>query len=106
MNEIIERNYGEDTTLETRHDSYELTLKNAKRRYDQIIGILAPNCKMTIREMMYEMMKQGYIKEPDRNYVAPRVNELMSKGIIEPCGKKKDKLSNRMVTAFQLCREN
>ena len=104
MNEIIERNYGEATTLETRHDSYELALRKAKRRYDEIIGILSPGYKMTIRDIMYEMMKQGYIAEPDRNFVAPRVHELMELGIVEPCGKKKDNKTNRMVTAFVLCR--
>lgn len=100
--ELIERNFGEATTLETRHDSYELVLKHANRRYGQIIAILDQGYKMTIREIMYEMMKQGLIKEPDRNYVAPRVTELMAKGIVEPCGKKMDRLSNRMVTAFRL----
>lgn len=100
-----ERNYGELTTLETRHDSYELVLRHVNKRYGQIIGILDGEC-MTIREMMYEMMKRGYIKEPDRNYVAPRVTELMVKGLIEPCGKKKDNITNRMVTAFRLRKEN
>lgn len=103
--ELIERNYGELTTLETRHDSYELALKNANKRYGQIITILDNGYKMTIREMIYEMMKQGFISEPDRNRVAPRVHELVTKGILEPCGKKKDRLSNRTVTAYRLRKE-
>lgn len=105
MGFFIERNYGEATTLETRHDSYELTLKHVSKRYGQIIEILDNSYGMTIREMVYEMMKQGYIKEPDRNHVAPRINELMNKGLVEPCGKKKDKITNRTVTAFRLRKE-
>ena len=104
MENIIERNYGEVTTLETRHDSYQLIIKRSKRnkRYTQIIDILDGSYGLTIREIIYEMMKQGYIQEPDRNFVAPRINELMNLGFVEPCGKKKDKFTNRTVAVFRL----
>lgn len=107
MEAIIERNYGEATTLETRHDSYELIIKRSKRnrRYVQIIDVLDGSCGLTIREIIHEMMKQGYIAEPDRNYVAPRVNELMNLGFIEPCGKKKDPFTNRTVAVFRLAED-
>lgn len=102
METIIERNYGEATTLETRHDSYELIRSTRAKRYLQIMDILDGSCGLTIREILIEMMKQGYIAEPNRNHVAPRINELMNKGLVEPCGKKKDIFTNKTVAVFRL----
>lgn len=102
MGFFIERNYGEATTLETRHDSYELIHSTTAKRYLQIVDILDGSCGLTIREILTEMMKQGYITEPNRNHVAPRINELMNKGLVEPCGKKKDIFTNKSVAVFRL----
>ena len=104
MELLIERNFGENTTLETRHESYELIIKRSARnkRYVQIIDVLDGSCGLTIREIIYEMARQGYVAEPNRNYVAPRVNELMNLGLVEPCGKKKDPFTNRTVAVFRL----
>lgn len=105
--ELIERSYGELTTLETRHDSYEMLIHHStmNKRYAQIVDILDHSNPMTISEMVHEMVRLGYVAEPNRNHVAPRVHELMEKGLVEPCGKRKDSNTGRTVAVFRLTEE-
>lgn len=96
------RNYGETVTLETRHDSHELVDK--QKRYNEIVGCLKEiNEPMTAREISSLMCLKGFIPTDERNFVSPRLTELAERGIVEPCGKKRCKWTNRTVTAWGLC---
>lgn len=92
-------------TFETRRASYE-TVDKAKR-YQQIIEIMQDLDKpMTAKEIAVEMKKRGYSSTDERNVSAPRITELLEKGILD-CSRVKVrcKYSGKMVSQFVLRRE-
>jgi hypothetical protein len=93
-----ERLPGEFTTLETRHEANESV--DRQRRYEQILECLGKN-EMTAKEISNEMYMRGYIPTNERNFTAPRLNELAHEGIVEPIGKKKCQWTNKMVSVFK-----
>ncbi len=94
-----QREYGEVTTHETRGEAEKKVDKNL--RYKQIIACLN-EAPMTAKEIAYQMFRKGQIPTSERNFTAPRLNELMNKGIIEPIGKQKCVWTGRMVTIYSL----
>lgn len=98
---MIEREFGENTTLECRHDSYELTDKQ-KRRKD-ILFVLENSAKpLTSMEIAEDLYMMGLVDRIDRNYVSPRMTEMCMDGTVEPVGKLKCKVTGRTVTAYQI----
>lgn len=97
MQEFIPREFGEDTTFETRHEAHESVDKN--KRYSQILEVLEME-PYTAREIAHILYLTRKIPEFERNFVSPRLTELMNQGIIEPIGKKKDRWTGRMVSVF------
>lgn len=98
------REYGQTTTLETRHDSHELVDK--QKRYREIVECLTEiDEPMSAREISSLMCLKGYIPTDERNFVSPRLTELAEKGVVEPAGKKICKWTKRTVTAWRLCNE-
>ena len=92
-------------TFETRRESYETVDK--QKRYQQIIEILRDMGRpMTAKEIAVEMKKKGYAYTDERNVSAPRITELLEKGILD-CSKTKVrcKYSGKMVSQFVLRRE-
>ena len=98
---MIERHYGEITTLDTRSEAHE-TVDKAKR-YSQIIECLSETPEMTAKEIAVRMMQRGYIPTSERNFTAPRLTEMSHRGIVEPVGKKKCGYTGRMVAVYSLC---
>ena len=97
------RQYGESTTLETRHDSNETV--NRDKRYRQIIEILAKadnKLGMSAKQIAVEMQKRGYVPTNERNVSAPRLTELCRKGIVEPIGKDICAYTGKKVTYYAL----
>lgn len=94
----MKREYGESTTLETRHDSCEQVNRNL--RYEQIMDILTH--PMTAKEIAVEMYKRGYVGSDDRNHASPRLTEMAFKGMVEPVGKKKCSYTHRTVTVWDM----
>lgn len=92
-------------TFETRRASYESVDK--AKRYRQIIKIMQDLDKpMTAKEIAVEMKKRGYSSTDERNVSAPRITELLEKGILDCFGKKvRCKYSGKMVSQFVLRRE-
>lgn len=89
-------------TFETRRESYETVDK--QKRYRQIIEIMQDMDKpMTAKEIAVEMKKRGYSLTDERNVSAPRITELLEKGILD-CSKIKVrcKYSGKMVSQFVL----
>ena len=93
------RNYGEHTTLETRQEAYESVDKT--KRYKEILECLS-NKQMTAKEIANEMWLKGYIPTNERNFTAPRLNELAKKGIVDVIGKKKCKYSGKSVSVYEV----
>jgi repressor of nif and glnA expression len=94
----MKREYGEFTTLETRHDAHEAVNKNL--RYEQILEIL--DHPMTAKEIAVEMYKRGYVGSDDRNHASPRLTEMALKGIVEPVGKRRCVYTGRTVTVWDM----
>lgn len=93
------RNYGEHTTLETRHESNEKV--NRKLRQLQVLKILGKR-QMTAQEIASEMFLRGYTNNADRNNAAPRLTELCKEGKVEVVGKKKCWFTDRKVTVYEV----
>lgn len=97
---MIGREYGENTTLECRHDSYEVTDKQ-KRRKDILWLMRNYNDPITAMEIAYLLSQYG-LSRFERNAAAPRLTEMCKDGTVEPVGKKRDKWTGRMVTCYQI----
>ena len=93
------RNYGEHTTLETRHESNEKV--NRKLRYLQILDILGDK-QMTAKEIAVEMQERGFTTNDDRNNAAPRLTELCKMGKVDVIGKKRCLYTDRKVTVYEV----
>lgn len=93
---------GENPTFETRGLSNDEISKNKKKRYKQIIEILAESKEMTAKEIAVEMCNKGYIPTSERNFTGPRLTELSYKGIVEPVGKKKCTYTGKTVAVYKL----
>lgn len=100
---MIERRYGEMTTLDTRGESYEQIDK--VKRYSQIIECLRENPQMTAKQIAVRMHEKGYIPTTERNFTAPRLTEMSQRGIVEPIGKTKCQYTGKTVAVYGLCEE-
>lgn len=99
-----ERQPGENTPAETRHDANAIV--DREKRYKEILGIMKSyNRPMTAKEIAVSMNMCGYTSNKDRNNSSPRLTELTAKGIVEPAGKVKCRWTGRTVTAYRLREE-
>ena len=93
---------GEMTTFETRAESNDLVPRDL--RYKQIIEIfedMKPR-NLTAKEVAVFMFNRGFTPNAERNFSAPRITELMQKGIVEPAGKTKCRYTGKTVTIYRL----
>lgn len=65
-----------------------------------VFGILEQYGAMTAREVCSKLGSD------DMNYVRPRLTELVQMGKIEIIGKKKDVITNRNTSVYQVVKEN
>lgn len=77
-----------ETTKETRRESYDAILPKVKERARLILETLGSE-EMTVSEITEELVSSGKIPYFNRNYVAPRLTELKDMGIVETCGRRK-----------------
>ena len=82
-----------ETTRETRRESYENILPKTKDRARLILEVLGDRA-ITVSELTDELVGKGVIPYFNRNYVAPRLNELKDMGIVETCGRRKSTRSD------------
>lgn len=85
---------------DTRQISFEEIQDKKKKRYEQILNRLS-NREMTAKEIAYEMYKLELIPEADRNYTAPRLNELEKTGDVKVISKRKCKWTGKMVSVYR-----
>ena len=106
---IETRRPGEITTFDTRAESNETV--NREKRYKQILEVmryynsLFGECALTAKQIAEYMRVKGEIPTNERNFVSPRMTELMAKGIVEPAGKVKCRWTGRTVTAYRIREE-
>lgn len=97
---MIDREYGEMTTLECRSESHEKVDKAKRRR--EILFIMKGNRIMTAMEVANELLNHGFVNRLDRNNAAPRLTEMCQDGTVDVVGKKKDEWTGKMVTCYQI----
>lgn len=100
MINFINRRPGTNPMKESRRESKEQV--NTKVRRTQVLLILKDLKQATAREIAEEMYNREYVNTTDRNNAAPRLNELLKTGQVEPVGKKVDKITGKKVTVFKL----
>ena len=93
------RQYGECPNLECRAEAHEKVDK--QRRYNQILSILKDGVELTADDIASEMVRLGYVRHHDRNYVHPRLTELMYKGKVEIVGKEISAYTGRKVSVYR-----
>lgn len=98
------RQPGEYTTYETRGDSNETV--DRQKRYSQIMEILSAYPEgLTAKETAVQMMRRSYTPTSERNFVSPRLTELMNQGKVEPIGKKVCEYTGKKVAVYAIRRE-
>ena len=94
------RRYGENTSLETRRESYEKIDK--QKRYSQIKEILSEYGELTAKQVAVIMFKKGFIPTSERNFSGPRLTELCISGEVEVIGKTRCEFTGKKVSVYQL----
>lgn len=100
MFDFIPRRPGTNPMAESRRESRERV--NTKARRAQVLSLLKILKRATAREIAEAMYVRGYVNTTDRNNAAPRLNELVKTGQVEPVGKKFDNVTGKTVTVFRL----
>lgn len=90
-------------TLETRRQSYDEILETLGPRYRAILEELQESGgEATARELAVALWQKGQIPTPERNFVHPRLTELMEAGIVEAIDKKKCGITGKQVAVYTL----
>ena len=90
-------------TDETRKESYKKIIPKQPVRYDQIIYILKNNSEgMTAKEIAVKLHKLKLIPSTERNFVSPRLTELVKMKKVKVIGKKTCEYSNKKVAVFKV----
>ena len=97
---IEARRFGQDVTLETRHDAHESVDK--EKRQKQVLECLAKYGPMTAKECASAMFRKGYIPTNERNFTAPRLTELARAGKVEAIGKKVCQWTGKKVAVYAI----
>jgi hypothetical protein len=88
-----------NTTKESRRDSYdEIRPKRAKRR--QLILEVLGGRQLTASEITEELLRHHVIQYYDRNFVAPRLTELKSEGLVETVGRRMCRRTGKRVAVW------
>lgn len=88
-------------TQETRHNSYEKIKPKRQMRYEQILSRLLTGPK-TAKELAIELYELELIPSTERNYTAPRLNELEKMGLVRVTDKKKCEHTGKTVAIYEI----
>lgn len=86
-------------TTQTRRESNQEVCRDKKNR--MILDQLAYG-PATAREVAIALYAQGLTLTEERNETAPRLTEMMQKGIVEVCGKRKDSKTGRKAAIYKI----
>lgn len=87
-------------TLETRRMAYDEILETLGPRYRAILEELKESGEATARELAVALWQKGQIPTPERNFVHPRLTELMTAGIVEAVDKKVCGITGKTVAVY------
>lgn len=88
-------------TFDTRRESNETV--DRVTRYAQILEIMEYfKCPLSAKQIAVQLHIKEYTPTSERNFVSPRLTELMYQGIVKQIGKKRCVYTGKMVTVFQL----
>ena len=90
-------------TKQTRRQSYDGIRPRSGERCKLILETLG-NRSMTVEEITDELVAAGHLKYYDRNFVAPRLTELKSAGVLEVVGKKPSKRTGKNTAVWAAVR--
>lgn len=88
-----------NTTMETRRESYEAITTETSKRGALILDVLG-NRQMTVDEIVNELIERREILHFDRNFVAPRLTELKEAGVVKVIGKRKSTRTGKNVAVW------
>lgn len=89
-------------TQETKRQSYEQILDKVGDRQQQCIKGLQVLNEATANELAMYLYNNGTTPIFSRNYVHPRLHELVEQGLIKVVGKKKDALTDRTCAIYAI----
>ncbi len=88
-------------TEQTRREAHEKIKPKIPPRQSMVLALFLSGGEYTVDEAVDKLWKGGLIAYPDRNFVAPRITELLHKHKLEVAGKKKSPRSTRQVAIFR-----
>jgi arginine decarboxylase-like protein len=92
-------------TSETRRESYHIMMQDMGERQQQCIeGLIRLGGEATANELAMHLFQQKVTPFYSRNFVHPRLNELVEQKVVEVIGKRKDQDTNRNVAVYKLGR--
>jgi len=89
----------------TRRMSYEEIIRSLGPRYQAILEALRKRPRSTARELALYLWERRAIPMPERNFVHPRLTELMQAGIVAAVDKKRCPITGKMVAVYELADE-
>lgn len=87
-------------TKATRKEGFNDALIFRQDRAKQVLAVLGVR-ELTVDEITDELVELGIIPHYNRNYVAPRLTELKEMGVVETCGTRKAKYSNKNIAVWR-----
>ncbi|MNS51593.1 hypothetical protein D3C72_842800 [compost metagenome] len=90
-------------TMETRRESYREVWNVLAERHQQCLqGLTDLSGRATANELAMHLYRAGTTPYFSRNYVHPRLHELIRMGFVEVVGKKKDEITGKSVAIYHL----
>jgi predicted HTH transcriptional regulator len=93
-------------TQETRNESYEIIQPEINDRQQQCLKGLQELGQATANELAMYLANKGVTPFFSRNFVHPRLNELVEDKKVKIIGKKKDLISNRSCAIYEVAKIN
>jgi FixJ family two-component response regulator len=91
------------TTRQTRKESFDKVSENLGERQKSVLSYLIntyPN-GASAKELAVSMFNGGLVPSSERNSVHPRLNELVSKGLVKVVGTKTCQFTDRKVAIYK-----
>lgn len=88
-------------TEQTRIESYIKVKPKISPRQSMVLALFLSGGEYTVDEAVDKLWRGGLIAHPDRNFVAPRITELLKTHKLEVIGRKKSVRSTRSVAIFK-----
>lgn len=88
-------------TQETRRQAFETVLETLESRQAMVMNELRICPRLTANELARRLWNKGIIPTPERNFVHPRLNELVEAGEVAVTGKRTCSVSGRKCAVYE-----